>query len=79
MRYIIKIERYNMEKIELVLRDVDFPLVLSRYGAEGAKNYAIETLLNMGEEITVGKLNAVLCNLETDLQMQTASMSDEDE
>ena len=69
-----------MEKITLELSRQDYPNVLKIYGAEGAKDQAIDMLMAQNMEITETNLYSALTNLEMDLEFQTAaSMSDEEE
>ncbi len=68
------------KKIMLTLKTTEYPLVLRTYGLEGAKEQAIRMLLAEKSEITERALYSVLTNLEQDLQMQTAMLTeDEDE
>ena len=69
-----------MKEITLTLSKEEFPQVLKTYGLEGAKMQAIRMCLAQHREITEADLYSVLINLEEDLQMQTAMLTeDEDE
>ena len=65
--------------IRIILRILSLN-VLKIYGAEGAKDQAIDMLMAQNMEITETNLYSALTNLEMDLEFQTAaSMSDEEE
>jgi hypothetical protein len=59
-----------MEKINLVLDEKYYPMVLRQYGLEGAKDQAIRMALALYKErpITETHLYSCLANLESDLQ-----------
>ena len=68
-----------MNKITLTLSEQEFPMVLKAYGLEGAKEQAVRMLLAEKSEITERNLYSVLINLEQDLQMQTAMLTEDEE
>ncbi len=57
-----------MAKINLVLDEKNYPLVLRQYGTEGAKAQAISMCLAAGREITKDNLEGLLTNLEEALE-----------
>ena len=56
------------EKIVLELDKKNYPILLKRYGPEGAKAQAISMCLKAGWEITRGNLEGMLTNLEEALE-----------
>ena len=55
-------------KINLVLDQKNYPLILRQYGTEGAKAQAISMCIAQGREITQENLEGLLTNLEEALE-----------
>ena len=56
-----------MEEIKLVLDEENYPQVLKRYGAEGARRQAINMVTAQKLEMTAENLYSALSTLESDL------------
>ncbi len=54
--------------IDIELKEEDFPIVIKRYGIEGAKDIAFQMCLKQFDEITESNLYSCLANLESDLE-----------
>ncbi len=54
--------------IDIEVKEEDFPIVVQRYGIEGAKNIAYQMCLEQFGEITESHLYSCLANLESDLE-----------
>ena len=66
-----------MAQITIVLHQGEFPNVLGVYGAEGAKNIAIDMCMAQNMELNKQNLTSLLLNLESDLEMQRLLTMDE--
>jgi hypothetical protein len=56
-----------MEKITMKINPKDYPEILKRYGAEGARRQAIHMVITQKLEMTAENLYSALSTLESDM------------